>query len=1416
MVQEHDVHQFPMSSPIPVPFRNPSRPHSRQSQFGDRARTAPPSSPPSSPPEDGPDKGAHNSEKVNGNTDRGDKISPLDPRRFTPTLHASLVAEILSLRRDLESKATDINHLEDSLYSVKTENDALTVDLATKTREARTLKHEMRLLEGGTETALIDVAKERDKALEGHSDLRNRLEASQKKLNAQEDELKRMQGAWQSESQAWENDRRQLQRQIHVMEGRLKTVLNEIASSQDRDDDEEADQVPNLSEVKSGRHFHRRQTSVTSTGTFESNGRERRVSSPSIARADSTRTPSGNLADELVFDEDEDEEEHENSHGEDGFDSSDALPEERSSSVLSRPIDLKARKLLGLCTDSFGFSSPLNTDQDIPEIDESTDQILLNSRRAIMGQINQKPEFIYQDRGVQYTPPPTPLAQISDGDIKTENIQSANLQQTIEFGNLKAGETKGTSTLSNLQSHHTEDLRPREQVSIACQTDELETEDKSFARGGKSVLPVTVGEHSQVEVQSAATQTDDIVGLSLAKGSANELTIPIIAIHPPASRPSTPNTDIVLPPRTRNVSCQATSMDLSIYRSIAVQTDIIRVDKRLITPTSPILASEPTAAAKSADLTKPTQQKKSVQRSKAKMPLKPLREPPPVPPAVSQTKQPREEEVESDSYPGNNDNGPLTRDSKAESRRPFRTSSLFAGFDSSADIESSQAEAAPFHDDDIFTRPTVSYTLKGGKMVAKQANSSLTDAIAESPDDIANDPFRPPDHDDLDYINGKAPFQDHADVTLNSRPAMERPRPVKLPSNSKQPNFRRAAMVSSSTAAHQSSRVRSPSLPAMGVRPPFPVPTRNSSRNMPLSGSEGTQSPTRVGRGQTPRGERGAAPPRLNLRKVRSTTSLAPLESPVDPNHPSSPLMSPLSYDAESPSLPPLPFDDLPWAHGSHFMKPAPHRVYNPSTADSTDTTLQQTTVVDAIAQTMVGEWMWKYVRKRKSFGVSDSRGGEWDLGKNSEELSAHITSTGTRHKRWVWIEPYERAVMWSSKQPTSGPALLGKGARKLAIQSVLDVRDDNPLPKSATSASASSPISPTAGNLPFNRSILILTPQRALKFTAISQERHYIWLNALSFLSHSPLSIQDLSAFPANATFPSPHDLFEYEYPAPAPPVHGGTGSLRRSHIRDSIRVAKGKGMESAPPSRPGTFTNGAHRSFTTNDSLLLRHKASSIESPPLYYGPNSPITEAADPPNVPRHHSSTTNNNNSNSLNGRRIRANTATSTSTKGGARASSRPRPAIPGAFRSYSANTAMTNTAAIPAMPLPPPPLSATLSIASSSRVSSATANGDNLSRRPSDNSSAGGGSGAGGGASGGMMAVSRYFDSIGTVRMEAFVEEEERQQQERERERRWRLGKGKKAASGRGRGRRKEVEGFGDLMPMGMTMGLGEDPFKGF
>lgn len=84
-----------------------------------------------------------------------------------------------------------------------------------------------------------------------------------------------------------------------------------------------------------------------------------------------------------------------------------------------------------------------------------------------------------------------------------------------------------------------------------------------------------------------------------------------------------------------------------------------------------------------------------------------------------------------------------------------------------------------------------------------------------------------------------------------------------------------------------------------------------------------------------------------------------------------------------------------------------------------------QSSIVDAIASTMIGEWMWKYMRRRSSFNMAEHHIHQRENGKLGDD------GGGTKHRRWVWVAPYERVVMWSSKQPTSGSALLGKTGRK-------------------------------------------------------------------------------------------------------------------------------------------------------------------------------------------------------------------------------------------------------------------------------------------------------------------------------------------------------------------------------------------------
>lgn len=125
-----------------------------------------------------------------------------------------------------------------------------------------------------------------------------------------------------------------------------------------------------------------------------------------------------------------------------------------------------------------------------------------------------------------------------------------------------------------------------------------------------------------------------------------------------------------------------------------------------------------------------------------------------------------------------------------------------------------------------------------------------------------------------------------------------------------------------------------------------------------------------------------------------------------------------------------------------------------------------------------------------------------------------------------------------------------------------------------------------------FGRSILILTPQRALKFTATTKERHYVWLAALSFLSHSTLGEDDLLT-----TLP-PVPPKEYHRPAD----QRSTAVLRRIPIRDSIRLAKGE-------SRPETK---GRRGYTTPPNELLNEYTGHFE--------RHESAEAAEPPLVPR----------------------------------------------------------------------------------------------------------------------------------------------------------------------------------------------------
>ncbi|CZT15436.1 uncharacterized protein RCC_01294 [Ramularia collo-cygni] len=116
--------------------------------------------------------------------------------------------------------------------------------------------------------------------------------------------------------------------------------------------------------------------------------------------------------------------------------------------------------------------------------------------------------------------------------------------------------------------------------------------------------------------------------------------------------------------------------------------------------------------------------------------------------------------------------------------------------------------------------------------------------------------------------------------------------------------------------------------------------------------------------------------------------------------------------------------------------------------------------MIQAITQTMIGEYLWKYTRKA---GRSE-------------------TST-TRHRRFFWIHPYTRTLYWSEQDPsTAGKNMLK--AKSVAIDAVRVISDDNAYPPGL-----------------HRKTIVVVTPGREIVFTAPTGQRHETWFNALSYL---------------------------------------------------------------------------------------------------------------------------------------------------------------------------------------------------------------------------------------------------------------------------------------------------------------------------
>ncbi|KAE8154130.1 hypothetical protein BDV25DRAFT_1882 [Aspergillus avenaceus] len=116
--------------------------------------------------------------------------------------------------------------------------------------------------------------------------------------------------------------------------------------------------------------------------------------------------------------------------------------------------------------------------------------------------------------------------------------------------------------------------------------------------------------------------------------------------------------------------------------------------------------------------------------------------------------------------------------------------------------------------------------------------------------------------------------------------------------------------------------------------------------------------------------------------------------------------------------------------------------------------------MIQAITQTMIGEFLWKYTRKAVTGDISS-----------------------TRHRRYFWVHPYTRTLYWSEQDP-QGAGKTERRTKSVPIEAVRVVADDNPYPPGLHC-----------------RSLEVVSPGRRIRFTATTSQRHETWFNALSYL---------------------------------------------------------------------------------------------------------------------------------------------------------------------------------------------------------------------------------------------------------------------------------------------------------------------------
>ena len=990
-----------------------------------------------SPPPLPPDTADHHDKGRDG------RYTGLDPRRFTPTLHASLVAEILSLRREIDSKNGLVENLETSLSSAKHENEKLNQQLSESSRETKKARHQVQQMERGAYDALEDLVKQRDTAQNIADGLRIKLEAAQKKVRQQDDDAERTQSIWETDKESWENERRQLERRIHVTDSRLRTFVEEINTHQISTNQNESANIDdgeitfkdsgigNENDTASIRSAsptkHRR--NVSSISMRPGNIRSSFALRPTSATPDLYARPVGNsLADELGGDE-EDRYDEDDIEGEEGL----GYPEpvkrgDSRQSIVSGDWDAKAKRVLGFTTgvrDSTTVRERAKKFEDSPSSRELAKQPL-GSPFAASSSPKELKRPVYVDSGYQPSPPPSPPRMESRRNVDEE--VAADRAWSVDAARSGIAADVGLSQSPRPGSALTLDTSPMSPPQTPVINDTQWTSQQT--------APARISTYCTASTQTDFVELERSTVDTVDRDDSAPSIVPSIAIHPPGSRPPTPH-DHVLPPGTKSVGSQASLR--WPCRDASVQTEEIRIDRRAfklpphLLPAhllpSPVLGGEtresrPKRSASGGLPQKPTNFSIGGQDSSSP----PIQSPTERPPALSRDNSSRDlrnlplkaiplpKPVLSPTIARSEmfNNGPLNRSAQYGVTQVKREMSYFPEM---GDHPESSKPSELTSDIDTTAQSASALFLNR----APQGRFGLSEPPRAVPEDkeISSEQRS----DTADSYDAVPPVPAIPNNRTGSRNQFARP--LQKPHSRRDFRSRSPSFGSMASSSYSAGSAR--------IYPPYPIPMRSSSRIYSQPHSEGSRSPSMYDPfGPTGhRSSRASHARQQSLRKVKSAAVIRnkPRRNSPNKHHRSrrrSPELTPVQSMAfESPAPANMVIPELPTplqnSRSFEYVK-TPVNMGKPMNVNVPPRVSAENDLVDGIAATMVGEWMWKYVRKWKSFGVGED---------SADNRGVDSANHGTRHKRWVWLSPYERTIMWDTKQPTSGSALLGKKGRK-------------------------------------------------------------------------------------------------------------------------------------------------------------------------------------------------------------------------------------------------------------------------------------------------------------------------------------------------------------------------------------------------